>query len=71
MLDRTLAAEATAGALTDALRLVVGYDDLLRSHEGPSDTLFAGDVAEIDITYDQMVVACRAALASSEGRNDG
>lgn len=49
-----------------ALRLVVAYDDLLRSHEGLSDTLFAGDVAEIDAAYDEMVAAVRAALASSE-----
>lgn len=46
----------------DALRLVVAYDDLLRSHEGPSDTLFAGDFAEIDAAYDKMVAAVRFAL---------
>ncbi|KQV43256.1 MULTISPECIES: hypothetical protein [unclassified Rhizobium] len=53
-------------AMADALRLVVAYDDLLRTHEGPSDTLFAGDVAEIDAAYDEMVAAARAALAAKE-----
>ena len=52
---------ATDGA-HEALRLVAEYDDLLRKHEGPSDTLFAGDVVEIDEAYDRMVDACRAAL---------
>ncbi len=43
------------------LRLVVAYDDLLRGYTGPSDTLFAGDVAEIDAAYDEMVAAARKA----------
>lgn len=58
-------------AVNEALRLVIAYDDLLRTHEGPSDTLFAGDVAEIDAAYDEMVAAVRTALEASEGSTDG
>lgn len=53
---------------SDALKLVVAYDDLLRRYEG-LQTLFAGDVMEIDRSYDKMVAACRAALAT-EGNAD-
>lgn len=46
-----------------ALRLVVAYDDLLRTFEGPAtDTLFAGDVPVIDAAYDEMVASARACL---------
>ena len=57
-------------ATTNALRLVVAYDDLLRRYEGPS-TLFAGDVAEIDAAYDEMVAAVRAAMESLEPAQHG
>lgn len=49
---------------SDALRLVIEYDTLLRKYQGDEDViLFDGDIVEVDDAYDRMVEAARSALA--------
>lgn len=58
---------------SDALKLVIEYDSLLRHWEGEHQVLLEGDVAEIDAAYDKMIAAVKLALHTpiEAGNGDG
>lgn len=53
------------------LRLVVQYDDFLRTFTGPIESITATQKAEIDAAYDQMVEAARSALDNPSEPTEG
>lgn len=54
----------TAGAKDEAIRLVIEYDDLLRTFTGPIEDITASENAAIDAAYDKMVAAARASIGA-------
>lgn len=48
----------------EAIKLVVEYDDLLRTFTGPIETITKSDNAAIDAAYDKMIEAALAALST-------
>ena len=45
-----------------ALRLVVGYDDMMRKLTGPVSDLTKAQTDALDEAYDQMVIAARITI---------